>query len=208
MPSDLQSQRRSTRRWSALPLLGGAAIMLIAACSSSSKSSQAVSSNGPASTAAPSTAAPSTAGAAAGPASPATNFSTANVTGVGTVVVDGSGRTVYVLTADGKTNLPCEDASGCTKFWPDLPFPDGVNAAQAGSGVQASMLASKKLSDGETYPTYNGWLMYEFKNDSGPGQAHGEGIKSFGGTWYTLDASGNLVMPGGAASSASSSSGY
>jgi hypothetical protein len=70
------------------------------------------------------------------------------------------------------------------------------------------MLASKKLSDGETYPTYNGWLMYEFKNDSGPGQAHGEGIKSFGGTWYALDSSGNLVMPGGTATTASSSSGY
>jgi len=137
-------------------------------------------------------------------------FSTADVSGLGTVMVDGAGRTVYVLTADGKTNLPCDDASGCTKFWPDLPFPDGVTAAKAGAGAQSSLLASKKLSDGETYPTYNGWLMYEFKNDTAPGQGHGEGIKSFGGTWYALDASGNIVMPGGASTAATSggNSGY
>ncbi len=53
-----------------------------------------------------------------------------------------------------------------------------------------------------TYPTYNKWLMYEFAGDSGPDQGHGEGIKSFGGTWYALDSSGNLVMPGASGSPA------
>jgi predicted lipoprotein with Yx(FWY)xxD motif len=50
-----------------------------------------------------------------------------------------------------------------------------------------------KLSDGETYPTYNGWLMYEYTGDSGPGQANGQGLRSFSGTWYVLNASGNPV---------------
>jgi len=180
------------------PALLGAGVLVAAACSSSSKSSTAVSS-GAGSTAAPASGSSSS--------SPGTMFSTANVSGLGTVVVDGRGRTVYVLTADGKANLPCEDSTGCTKVWPDLPFPDGVSSAKAGTGAQASLLGSMKLSDGETYPTYNKWLMYEFANDSGPGQGHGEGIKSFGGTWYALDASGNLVMPGGAGTSATSSGG-
>jgi len=120
------------------------------------------------------------------------------VAGLGTVVVDAKGHTVYVLSADGKANLPCDDSTGCTKFWPDLPLPDGTTAATPGAGVQASLLGTMKLSDGETYPTYNKWLMYEFVGDTGPAQGHGEGVKSFGGTWYALDASGNLVMPGGA----------
>jgi len=109
------------------------------------------------------------------------------------VVVDGRGRTVYVLTADGHTNAPCTDASGCTKVWPDLPLPDGTSSAKAGTGIQASLLGTMKLSDGETYPTYNGWLMYEYVGDSASGQGTGQGITSFGGTWYALSASGTPV---------------
>jgi hypothetical protein len=84
-------------------------------------------------------------------------------------------------------------------------LPDGVTSATAGAGVQASLLATMP-ANGETYPTYHGWLLYEFAGDSAAGQANGEGIHSFGGTWYALNASGEPVMPAGAASS--SSSGY
>jgi len=136
--------------------------------------------------------------------SPGASFSVAKVSGLGSAVVDGRGRTVYVLTADGKTSLPCEDSTGCTKAWPDLSLPDGVSAAKAGSGLDASLLSTKKVGD-ETYPTYNGWLLYEFAGDSGSGQAHGEGIKSFGGTWYALDAKGALIT---SASTAPAGGGY
>lgn len=120
-------------------------------------------------------------------------FSATNVPGVGMVVVDGRGRTVYLLTSGDHTNVPCDDASGCTKVWPDLPLPQGTSSAKAGNGLQASLLSTMKLSDGETYPTYNGWLMYEYVGDSGPGQAHGEGIQSFGGTWYAISPAGTPV---------------
>ncbi len=120
--------------------------------------------------------------------------------------MDASGRTVYILTSGGHINVPCADASGCTKAWPDLPLPSGVTSAKAGTGIQASLLGSKKLSDGETYPTYNGWLMYEFAADSGPGQANGQGIQSFGGTWYVLNPSGNPITA--ATKSTSGGSGY
>jgi predicted lipoprotein with Yx(FWY)xxD motif len=132
-------------------------------------------------------------------------FSTSQVGKLGTVLVDGRGHTVYMLTADGHTNTPCTDDSGCTKVWPDLPLPDGVASATAGAGVQASLLATMP-ANGETYPTYHGWLLYEFAGDSAAGQANGEGIHSFGGTWYALNASGEPVMPASTASS--SSSGY
>ena len=126
-------------------------------------------------------------------ASPAKTFSTASVSGLGNVVVDGRGRTVYVLTSGGHTNVPCTASSGCTKLWPTLPLPGGISAATEGTGVKASLLGTKKLSDGKTYPTYNGWLIYEYAGDPGPGQAKGQRIKSFGGTWYVLNASGNPV---------------
>ena len=130
-------------------------------------------------------------------ANPATKFSLASVSGVGSVVADGKGRTVYILTSGGHSNVPCTDSSGCTGLWPDLPLPNGVSAATAGTGLKASLLGTKKLKDGETYPTYNGWLMYEYAGDSGPGQAKGQGMKSFGGTWYVLNASGDPVTSGG-----------
>lgn len=125
-------------------------------------------------------------------ANPATKFSTASVSGLGNVVVDGRGRTVYILTSGGHTNVPCTASSGCTKLWPTLPLSGGTSAT-AGSGVKASLLGTKKLADGKTYPTYNGWLIYEYTGDPGPGQATGQRIKSFGGTWYVLNASGNPV---------------
>jgi predicted lipoprotein with Yx(FWY)xxD motif len=167
------------RAWVVAGILGVAA--LLAGCGGGSQK--------------PTTATTSSPGSSA---KPSTSFSTANVSGVGTVVVDGSGKTVYILTSDGHNNVPCTDGSGCTGLWPDLPLPKGSSGARAGTGVKASLLGTKKLSDGETYPTYNGWLMYEYAGDSGPGQAKGQGIKSFGGTWYVLNASGNPVTSGGA----------
>jgi predicted lipoprotein with Yx(FWY)xxD motif len=129
-------------------------------------------------------------------------FSIANVSGVGNVLVDGRGRTVYILTKPGMKNVPCTDASGCTTYWPDLSLPDGTKSATAGQGVNASMLGSQR-ANGEIYPTYNGYLLYEYAGDSASGQANGQGVKSFGGVWYVLNASGTPVT-----TSAGSSSGY
>ena len=168
-------------------LLCAAALALPACGSSSSKTSAA--SGGTTTTA-----------AAATSTAPAASFSVTNVAGLGSALVDGRGHTVYVLTADGKTSLPCEDASGCTKAWPDLALPDGVTAAKAGTGVDASLLGTKKVGS-ETYVTYNGWLLYEFVKDTDAGQGHGEGIKSFGGTWYALDAKGAPILAAAASTS-------
>jgi hypothetical protein len=72
-------------------------------------------------------------------------------------------------------------------------------SATAGTGVKASLLGTKTIA-GKTYPTYNGWLVYEYTGDSA-GQAKGQGIKSFGGTWYALNASGTPVTPSSGGSS-------
>ena len=99
-----------------------------------------------------------------------------------------------------KKNVPCTDASGCTAVWPDLPLPAGTSSAKAEMGANASLLGTMKLSDGETYPTYNGYLLYEYTGDSGSGQANGEGLQSFGGTWYVLNAAGRPVKQSGGGS--------
>ena len=131
------------------------------------------------------------------PVNASTRFSASSVSGVGKVLVDGKGRTVYILTSSAKKNVPCSDASGCTAVWPDLPLPSGKSAATAGQGIDASLLSTMKLGDGETYPVDNGYLLYEYTGDTGPGQANGEGIESFGGTWYALSPSGAPVKTSG-----------
>lgn len=146
------------------------------------------------------------AGASSAPSSAAMSFHVAKVAKVGKVIVDGRGRTVYLLTANGHTNVPCSDSSGCTTVWPALPLPHGVRAAKAGTGLKASLLGTKKVS-GKTYPTYGGWLMYEYAGDSRSGSANGQGVKSFGGTWWAINASGHPVTASTSKSSSSGGSG-
>ena len=171
--------------------LGAAAA--VAACGSSS---------GPGSTSS------SPSGAAATPAkSAAIVISAENVPGVGTVLVNGRGQTLYLLTSEKGGKITCTDDNGCTKLWPDTELPKGMPAATAGSGIQASMLGTVKDASGSLYVTYNKWPLYTYAGDSGPGQAHGQGIVSFGGTWYAISTTGNAVTGSQSGSSPSAGSG-
>jgi predicted lipoprotein with Yx(FWY)xxD motif len=98
-----------------------------------------------------------------------------------------------MLTSEKGGKITCTDASGCTKVWPDTELPKGVTAAKAGSGIRASLLGTVKDDAGSLYVTYNHWPLYTFSGDSGPGQAKGEGITNFGGTWYVLNMAGAPV---------------
>lgn len=128
-----------------------------------------------------------------GPKDPATSFTVVVLPDVGRVLTDAAGKTVYVLTRPGKKNVPCTDASGCTAVWPDLPLPEGTSFATAGAEVNASLLGTTTIGN-ETYPTYNGYLLYEYASDTGPRQANGQGIQSFGGTWYVMNPSGQPTV--------------
>jgi predicted lipoprotein with Yx(FWY)xxD motif len=128
-------------------------------------------------------------------------FSAMNVGGLGQVLVDGNERTVYVLTFGTRKNMPCTSSTACTDVWPSLPLTSATSAPKAGSGINSSMLGTTELNDGKTYPTYNGWLMYEYSGDSGPDRAGGEGISSYGGTWCVLSPSGQPITASAANSS-------
>ena len=158
----------------ALTLISGAGLLL-AACGGSS------SGNSP------------TSGGGAGGAAAAYTFSTANVSGLGTVLVNGNNRTIYTLSSEAGGKLTCTDANGCTTVWPDTELPSGVTAPVAGSGVQSSQLSTVTSPDGKLYVTYGGYPLYTYSGDSGATQDHGQGIVSFGGTWYAIDASGKPV---------------
>ena len=170
----------------------------VAACGSSSPSG---------------TAGSGSSGTPAGTATPAAvTISAKSVPGVGTVLVNGQGRTLYMLTSEKGGKITCTDDNGCTKVWPDTELPKGMTAATAGSGIQASLLGTVKDASGSLYVTYDHWPLYTFSGDAGTGVAHGQGITSFGGTWYVLNTSGTPVTSGqsqpGSSPSASGGGGY
>jgi hypothetical protein len=87
----------------------------------------------------------------------------------------------------------CIQANGCTQAWPETLLSNGASAAKAGSGVQSALLGTVKDASGHLEVTYNHWRLYTFSADPGPGAAQGQGLTSYGGTWYVLNGSGHPV---------------
>lgn len=120
------------------------------------------------------------------------------VGGLGKILVDAEGRTVYLFEKDAGPMSTCFGA--CASAWP----PVTVNGMpDAGAGVNQSMLGTTKRPDGAAQVTYNGHPLYRFAGDQAAGDTGGQGLFEFGATWYVLSPAGNSVT----ASAGSSSSG-
>jgi len=152
-------------------LLGGAVTLLVAAACGS----------GNGTTVAGTMAASSTAKPAAG------NTLGVATTSLGTLLVDRSGMTVYMLTADTAGHSTC--SAQCLQYWPLVPAASGSPSA---TGVSAP-LATTKATSGVPMVTAAGWPLYTFVKDQAPGDVKGEGVKTFGGTWYAVSPSGSPV---------------
>ena len=103
-----------------------------------------------------------------------------------TMLVDGGGLTVYLFTNDelGKSNC----SGQCADFWPPLLT---VGDPIAGEGVSADQLGTIQRDDGSTQVTYNGWPLYNFANDAGPGEANGQEV---GDVWYIVSIYGGPIQ--------------
>ena len=112
----------------------------------------------------------------------------------GAYLADGDGRALYLFEADTQGRgdqeavSTCYDA--CAEAWPPLI----VEAApEAGDQIQANFVATTERNDGKTQVTYNGWPVYYYVKDQGPGQTTGHDIEDFGAEWYLLTAKGEKV---------------
>jgi predicted lipoprotein with Yx(FWY)xxD motif len=121
---------------------------------------------------------------------------------VGTILVDGEGRTLYLFERDTGPRSTCSGA--CLQHWPAVTT-DG--APRAGSGASASLLGTAKRDDGTAQVTYAGHPLYYFAGDSAAGQANGQGVDAFGAEWYVLGANGRKVEGHEAGDDGDSSSG-
>jgi predicted lipoprotein with Yx(FWY)xxD motif len=125
----------------------------------------------------------------------------ADVGGLGKILVDSSGRTVYLFEKDTGSQSTC--SGGCAVQWPPVTT---KGKPTVGSGLTASKVGTTARADGTKQVTYDGHPLYLFKGDSGSGDASGQGVNAFGALWYVLSPAGNAVTA--SASSSAGGSGY
>ena len=141
----------------------------------------------------------STGNKVAGPSSPpttpasSTTLAAASVSvhtaaGLGAILVDASGRALYLFEKDRGTTSTC--SGQCAQIWP--PF-TSAGAPKASAGASAALLAATRRTDGTSQVTYAGHPLYYYVNDQQPGQTNGQGLNQFGAKWYVLSAEGAKV---------------
>lgn len=169
--------------------------LLAAACGSSSSSSSSSSST------AASTPATST------PASTSSSpmLSVRSLPGLGTVLVNAQGRTLYTFAPDHGKKVTC--VGQCAAVWPPLAASSAQKPPVA-SGVRASLVGSDPNPSGGRVVTYAGWPLYLYTADPKAGTDNGQGINSAGGLWHVIAPTGSVVTakPSSGSSSGSGSS--
>jgi predicted lipoprotein with Yx(FWY)xxD motif len=111
-----------------------------------------------------------------------------DVSGLGKILVDSQGRTIYLFEKDTGPKSMCSGA--CAQEWPPVTT---SGKPSAGDGVTASMLGTTKRSDGTTQVTYNDHPLYRFTGDNSPGDTAGQNVDAYGAEWYVLSPAGNKV---------------
>jgi predicted lipoprotein with Yx(FWY)xxD motif len=123
-------------------------------------------------------------------------ISARTVAGVGTVLTDKSGKTLYTAQQEERGVIKC--TAGCLSFW--FPVIVGKGATpRAASTVTGTLGSIQRSDDRSRQLTYNGQPLYTFRLDNAPGQTHGNNFTDqFGGqtfSWHAVTASGGAATP-------------
>ncbi|SEG56669.1 Predicted lipoprotein with conserved Yx(FWY)xxD motif [Actinacidiphila yanglinensis] len=113
---------------------------------------------------------------------------TKSVGNLGTILVNGKDRTLYLFLADKKNTSNCTGT--CAAAWPPL-LTNGT--ALAGKGADSKLLGTATRSGGVKQATYNGHPLYLYIGDTKAGQSNGQGLNQFGALWYVVNAKGKQV---------------
>jgi predicted lipoprotein with Yx(FWY)xxD motif len=117
-------------------------------------------------------------------------------TGLGKILVDSKGRTLYEFGHDKKNKSRC--SGQCAANWPPAGSPAKPTVAK---GIDKSKLKVITRNDGSRQLSFNGHPLYRFIADGKPGDTNGENITAFGGTWDVLSKTGAVVTKAPSASS-------
>ncbi|WP_175412488.1 hypothetical protein [Streptomyces sp. TRM64462] len=109
-------------------------------------------------------------------------------TGIGDILVDADGRTLYLFASDREGESTCYDA--CAVAWPPLLT---QGDPEAGEGAREPLLGTMVREDGQTAVTYDGQPLYHYQGDDEPGDLEGQGIQQFGARWYVVGPDGERI---------------
>jgi predicted lipoprotein with Yx(FWY)xxD motif len=144
-------------------------------------------------------------GASSGSSSGSVALKTGKIAGLGTVLVDGSGRTLYVFAPDKAKKVTC--TGSCASVWPPLKVASGQKPTLSG-GIKASLVSSDSDPAGGSVVTYDGWPLYAYVADPSAGTAHGQALNSSGGIWYVITPSGQVIKKKAGAGASTNGNGY
>jgi predicted lipoprotein with Yx(FWY)xxD motif len=116
-------------------------------------------------------------------------------TSVGTVVVDGAGKTVYEYDKDTKGSGTSACYAGCDGLWPAVT----ASGTPTLTGVTGTV-GTITRTDGTKQVTLNGRPLYTYAGDAAAGDATGQGYL---GIWWVVAPDGSEMTAG-----TSSSTGY
>jgi len=170
-----------------LPLiaLAAAAAVSLGACGTSSTIA-GVPSPAPA-------AAPAAAPAPAAPAGPALTASP--TAALGTVVVDGTGYTLYRFDKDKPKPSKSNCNGSCATQWPPVLVASADEAkAVKLDGVDAGAVGTVKRADGKLQLTIGGWPVYRYSGDKAAGETTGQGV---GKVWFAVTPAGKKAVATG-----------
>lgn len=121
---------------------------------------------------------------------PAVEIGTAKIPQLGTVLVNGAGRVLYMFQPDDHAKVVCR--ASCQKIWPPVVAPK-TGVARARYGARQSLISSDRNPvDGKRIVTYAGWPLYTYTLDTGRHQDNGQNIALNGGYWWALSPAGKI----------------
>lgn len=115
---------------------------------------------------------------------------TRKLKGLGVVLVNAKGRTLYTFAPDHRRHVTC--TGQCAQYWPPLKWKSS-GKPKAGGSAKTSRLGLDKNPVGGRVVTYDKWPLYTYAGDSGAGQANGQNTKLNGGKWYVISPSGARI---------------
>jgi len=109
---------------------------------------------------------------------------TGTVPGLGTILTDSTGHSLYMFPPDAGSQVHCTGA--CAGTWPPLVIQAGHKPRAGGQVNTADLGTLADPNTGADVITYGGYPLYRYASDLTAGVANGQDLFSDGGPWYVL----------------------
>ncbi len=119
---------------------------------------------------------------------------TDSVSGIGVVLANSDGLTLYHNTKETGGKIVC--TGECASFWPPVLV---TGSLPQDTGMIKGTFGTIMRPDGSTQLTINDMPLYTFASDKASGEATGQGIQ---GVWFAVAASGTSTSGAGSNGSA------